>query len=148
MNPVMLSVSTFRWSDKAVEEALRRASQTGTLAVVYVVDRNLARYLIGTDFAHYRNLREKCEEDLLGEHEVLGRQRLGAIEEKGKALGIDVRTDLRVGRFAEIELERVKALQPSVVVTTRSQRPAWVRKFFGSPVSRLEAEAGCSVVEV
>jgi nucleotide-binding universal stress UspA family protein len=35
-----------------------------------------------------------------------------------------------------------------VIITTRSKRPEWVRRFFGSPVDDLIRKAGCPVVTV
>ena len=55
---------------------------------------------------------------------------------------------VQVGRFAEVCLEQVAHFGPSLVVTTRSRRPDWVRQFFGSPVDTLIEKAGCSVLAV
>ena len=59
-----------------------------------------------------------------------------------------VKTLVKVGRFAVICLEVVKQTHPSVIVTTRSRRPDWVKKFFGAPVDELIAKAVCPVLTV
>ena len=66
MQPIMLALSTFRQSDSAVELAIGMARKSKRLIVVYVVDANLARYLIGLEITP--GLKEKCEEELLKEH--------------------------------------------------------------------------------
>ena len=145
--PVMLALSTFRRSDKAVELALEKAEQYGKLVIVYVADVNLARYYIGTDVGLYPQLQERVEEEVLVEHEKEGREEVKPIAERAGAKGLEVKTHVSIGRFARVCLEVIKRENPSVVITTRSRRPAWVRKFFGSPVDHLIAEAGRPVIE-
>jgi len=151
--PVMLALSTFRQSEKAVELALEKSRQENRrLVVVHVADRNLARYLVGQDLAVidggvFTGLRQKCEEDLLREHESQGREKAGAIAARARERGIAVSTVVETGRFALVCLEVVAKERPAVIFTTRSKRPAWVKLFFGAPVDKLIAEAGCPVVE-
>jgi len=145
--PVMLALSTFRQSDRAIDLAIERAAESGNLVVAYVADVNLARYLIGTDVGLYPELQRKCEEELLQEHEQQGREHVAAIRDRATAGGIEVATHLRVGRFALVCLEIAEKEKPALIVTTRSRRPTWVRRFFGSPVDHLTAHAGCPVVE-
>jgi len=144
---VMLALSTFRQSDHAVDLAIEKAREFGRLVVVHVADMNLARYFIETDIGLYPELKEKCEAEVLREHEQQGREAVRAIAEKAEAEGIEVTSCVRVGRFALVCLEVVIEEKPDVIVTTRSKRPAWVRRFFGSPVDHLIAEAGCPVIE-
>jgi nucleotide-binding universal stress UspA family protein len=143
----MLALSTFRQSDKAVALALEKAQAGKKLVIVHVADVNLARYLIGTDIGLYPELKEKCEEELLREHEQKGQEKAEFIARRARAAGLDVATYVRIGRFAPVCLEIVGRERPSLVVTTRSRRPAWVKKFFGSPVDYLVAHAGCPVIE-
>jgi len=145
--PVMLALSTFRRSDQAVDRAIDKAAESGSLVVAYVADVNLARYLIGTDVGLYPELQRKCEEELLQEHEQQGREHVAAIRDRATAGGIQVTSHVRVGRFALVCLEIAEKEGPVLIVTTRSRRPAWVRRFFGSPVDHLIAHAGCPVLE-
>jgi len=146
--PVMLALSTFRRSEQAIALALEKAKTVGRLVVVYVADVNLARYYIGTDVGLYPDLQERVEEEVLLQHEAEGREEVAPIVDRARRLGIDVtRTEVTIGRFAMVCLGIVAEEKPSVIVTTRSRRPAWVRRFFGSPVDKLIAEAGCPVVE-
>ena len=69
------------------------------------------------------------------------------ITEAAEAAGLDVSTHVSIGRFAQVCKEVIEKERPSLVITTRSRRPAWTRKFFGSPVDRLIAEAPCPVIE-
>jgi nucleotide-binding universal stress UspA family protein len=145
--PVMLALSTFRKSEEAVTQALEKAAETGRLEIVFVVDQNLARYLVGTESGISIDLQEKCEEDMLLEHEKEAKTYISEIVKKAKEKGIQVSSIIMRGRFALVCLDVVKKSKPSVIFTTRSKRPAWVKKFFGAPVDQLIKEAGCPVVE-
>jgi hypothetical protein len=59
-----------------------------------------------------------------------------------------VKTHVKVGRFAVMCLEVAQKEKPSMIVTTRSQRPVWVKKFFGAPVDDLIAKARCPVIVI
>ncbi len=146
MRPVMLALSTFRKSEKAVELALAEARTSRTLVVVFVVDINVARYIIGTDVGLWPELKQSCEEELLQKHENAAREAVQMIVAKAQGLGLTVRTYVTRGRFALECLEVVAREQPDLIVTTRSNRPNWVRRFFGSPVDHLVAEAGSRVI--
>jgi nucleotide-binding universal stress UspA family protein len=143
----MLALSTFRRSDAAVRLAIDRAREGGKLFVLYVADVNLARYMVGSDLGFFSDLEEKCEEEVLSEHEERGREEVAAIAERARQEGLEVAFHVRIGRFAEVALDLLPQVQPGLVVTTRSPRPHWVRRFFGSPVDRLVEEAGCPVEE-
>jgi nucleotide-binding universal stress UspA family protein len=144
---VMLALSTFRYSDRAVDLAIAEARRGAELLVAYVVDVNLARYLIDTEAGLVPEVREKTERQMLGEYERQARQRAEAIVERARGAGVCARSHVEVGRFALVCLPLARAVQPERIITTRSNRPAWVRRFFGSPVDQLIAEAGCPVVE-
>jgi nucleotide-binding universal stress UspA family protein len=143
----MLALSTFRQSPPAVELAVERAREPGQLVVVYVVDVNLARYFMGTDVGFYPDLMNKTEQELLADHRAAAEKHVAIIGRRAKARGVDTRTRVVVGRFARECLRVVRVENPAVVVTTRSDRPAWVRRFFGSPVDQLIKGAGCPVLE-
>jgi nucleotide-binding universal stress UspA family protein len=144
--PVMLALSTFRQSDKTVELALEKAKDVGRLIVVNVVDINLARYFVGSDVSLFPDLKEKCEAELLQKHEAEGRERASAIAERASKAGIEAQVHVEVGRFAIVCLRLVREMKPSLIITTRSKRPEWVRRFFGSPVDELIRKAGCPVI--
>ena len=144
---VMLALSTFRRSEKAVELAVEEARGGAGLLVVWVVDVNLARYLVDTDAGLLAEVRERTERQVLADHERQARQRVEAIAERARRSGVAVRSHVEVGRFALVCLPLVRMEKPRKIFTTRSDRPAWVRRFFGSPVDQLIAEAGCPVIE-
>ena len=144
---VMLALSTFRQSDKAVDLAIDKAGEGRDLVVLYVADVNLARYFIGTNIGLYPELQEKGEAELLKEHERAGKKKAESIAARAREAGIQVRTRVVVGRFAVECLKVVETEKPDLIITTRSRRPQWARRFFGSPVDQLISEAGCPVVE-
>jgi len=144
---VMLALSTFRYSERAVETALERAKEAGTMILAYVVDVNLARYFVGADIGLYPELEKTCESELRERHKKTGEKRVRAIAERAEALGIAVKAHVEIGRFALVCLEIVAREHPDLIVTTRSKRPAWVRRFFGSPVDHLIEKAPCPVIE-
>ena len=147
MGSVMLALSTFRQSEEAVELAIERAKQGKSLIIAFVVDVNLARYFIGTDLGAYPELKEKCEEELLKEHRKQAKEKVRLIVRAAEDYGIDAKTYISTGRFALECLEIVRKESPELIITARSKRPRWVKRFFGSPIDYLIANAGCPVVE-
>lgn len=145
--PVMLALSTFRQSDQAIALALEKAKRSGRLIIVHVADVNLARYFIGSDAIFFPELREKCEQELLAEHLAQGQAQAETIAVQARQAGLAVEIRAQIGRFALVCLEVVAQIRPEAIITTRSKRPAWVKRFFGSPVDKLIAEAGCPVIE-
>ena len=145
---VMLALSTFRRSEKAIDVAIDKCREAKKLMVVYVVDINVARYLVGVEEEFFLGLRETCESEMLEKAEKEAREQVTMIAEKAKKEGIQVKTLVQVGRFAVVCLDVVQQGQPSLIVTTRSRRPEWVKKFFGAPVDELIAKAGCPVIAI
>lgn len=145
---VMLALSTFRQSEKAIENAIQEAKAVRKLMVVYVADVNLARYFMDVDHGWISELKETCEADLLKKHEQAGHEYVAAIVERANKEGIEVMTHIEIGRFALVCLDVVRDAKPSQIVTTRTKRPAWVKRFFGAPVDDLIAKAGCPVTVV
>jgi nucleotide-binding universal stress UspA family protein len=145
---VMLALSTFRQSEKAIDTALEKAREVKKLAVVYVADVNLARYFVDVDLGLFGEFRESCESGLLEQHEKAGREHVAAITARANKEGIEVQTHTQIGRFAVVCLDVVERVKPSLIVTTRSTRPEWVKKFFGAPVEDLIEKASCPVTVV
>jgi nucleotide-binding universal stress UspA family protein len=145
---VMLALSTFRKSEKAIEVAIEKCQETKKLMVVYVVDINVARYLVDVEEEFILGLKETVESEMLEKAEKDARKHVETIAEKAEKEGIQVKTLVQMGRFALVCLDVVKQEQPSLIVTTRSRRPDWVKKFFGAPVDELIAKAGCPVLTI
>ena len=148
MKPILLALSTFRQSDKAEAIAIEKAKEgRRRLVVAHIVDVNLARYLIGTDLGLFSELTDKCEREILKQHEERAKQKVGSIAARAEQQGVAVNTYTGTGRFALQCLAIIRKEKPELVVTTRSQRPQWVKKLFGSPVDYLMEQAICPVVE-
>ena len=145
---VMLALSTFRKSEQAIETTIQKARNVKKLIVVYVADVNLARYFVGAEPGLLPHLKDICEADLLKQHEKAGHEQVAAIRKKAEQEGIEVKTHVQVGRFAVVCLEVAQKEKPSMIVTTRSERPAWIKKFFGAPVDDLIAKARCPVIVI
>ena len=148
MQPVMLALSTFRQSELAISKALEEAQKTKKLLLVYVIDVNLARYYIGSEEFFSEEIRSMFEEEMLKVHEQRGKKYVENIETQARNAGISVKTVFQVGRFGRTCVDIMQKENPAMIVTTRSKRPEWVKKFFGSPVSYLIANASCPVIEV
>jgi nucleotide-binding universal stress UspA family protein len=144
---VMLALSTFRRSEKAVDAAIEKGRENKKLMIVYVVDINVARYLVGVEEEFTIGLKDTCEAELLEKAEKEGKEQLVKIAKKAEQQGLQVKTLVQLGRFAVVCLDVVNQTHPSLIVTTRSRRPEWVKKFFGAPVDELIAKAGCPVLE-
>ena len=147
MNSIMLALSTFRQSEKAVELAVEKAADGKSLIVVFIVDVNLARYLIGSDIKSFPDLKERTEEELLKRFRMQAEKKAKTIAEMAERRGIPVSTYVNTGRFGLECMKVIEKEKPEMVITTRSKRPAWIRRFFGSPIDYLIANAGCPVVE-
>ena len=145
---VMLALSTFRRSEQAIDVALSRSREGKKLMIVYVIDINMARYLVGIEEEFIVGLKDTCEEELLEKAEKEAKEHVAAIAGNADKLGIQTKALIQRGRFAIITLDVVKQVKPSLIVTTRSKRPEWVKKFFGAPVDELINKAGCPVVAV
>jgi len=142
----MLALSTFRRSDKAVELAIEKSREIRKLVVVYVVDIDVARYFVGVEDEVSSKYKDSCESEMLQNAEKEARDHVATIAENAGKEGIEVKTLVQLGEFAVVCLGVVGQVRPSLIVTTRSRRPAWVKKFFGAPVDELIAKAGCPVV--
>jgi len=147
MKPAMLALSTFRYSDGPIKLAIEKAKAAGKLVIVYVVDVNLARYMVGSDVGFLSDLRERYEAEVLEEYRVKAEKRVQEIGDRARSQRIEVVAYVRTGRFALECLDIIGQENPECVVTTRSRRPGWVKKFFGSPVDYLIKHAPCPVIE-
>jgi nucleotide-binding universal stress UspA family protein len=145
---VMLALSAFKRSNGAIDMALEKASRCKRLVIVYGRNVNLGLYFMETDIGLYPKLKEKCEKKLLTEFEQQWKAKVEAIAKRARAQGIHVVTYIRTGRFTSLCLEVIEKEKPSLVVTTRPRRPAWLRNLFGSPVDYLLSHAGCPIIEV
>ncbi len=143
---VMLALSTFRQSEAAVEIAIQEARSLRKLCVVFVADENLARYYIVSEIPPA--MKEMYEAELLKLDEKEGLARIEEIAARARLESIETKSVVKIGRFALVCLDVIRQERPSLIVTTRSQRPEWVRRFFGSPVNVLIEKAGCPVVAV
>ena len=148
MQPVMLALSTFRQSETAISRALEEAKTTKNLLIVYVVDINLERYLIDSDLSITGELETRFKEELLAEHKEKGKKYVENIETEARKNNIAVKTLFQSGRFGLICVDIVKKENPAVIITTRSRRPDWIKKIFGSPVSYLIEHSACPVIEL
>ena len=145
---VMLALSTFRRSEKAVSVAIEKGQEIKRLMIVYVVDINVARYIIGAEEEFLFDLKEQSEADLIEKAEKDALEQVAKIAGEAEKKGIQVSTITKVGRFAVVCLDVAKQTQPALIVTTRSRRPEWVKKFFGAPVDELIAKVGCPVLAI
>jgi nucleotide-binding universal stress UspA family protein len=145
---ILLALSTFRKSEEAIDFALKKSYEGKKLMIVYVVDANVARYIVGMGGEFVDGLKETCESEILEKAEKEAGEHVKAIAEKAEALGIEVKKKIQMGRFALVCLDIVNQVRPSMIVTTRSRRPDWVKRFFGAPVDELIAQAGCPVIAI
>ena len=148
MKPIMLALSTFRQSEKVVQLAIEKAKTTKKLVVVFIIDVNLRRYLAYTDIGLYPRIKEKLETEILKEHEKQAKEKVNNIVSTAEKFGISVKAYIEKGRFGLKCVEIAKIENPELIITTRSKRPEWVKKLFGSPVDYLIKNSGCKVIEI
>jgi nucleotide-binding universal stress UspA family protein len=147
MKPIMLALSTFRQSDNAVQLAIEKAKTNKNLVVAYIVDENLARYLIGIDTELSPKMKENGEREILEEDKIQAKTKVESIVATAREVGINVVTYIDIARFGIKCVEIAKKEKPELIITTRTKRPQWVKKLFGSPVDYLIEHAGCPVKE-
>jgi nucleotide-binding universal stress UspA family protein len=145
---VMLALSTFRRSPEAAEVAVEKSRAVKKLMIVYVIDINVARYLVDVEEEFFIGLKETFESEMLEKADKEAHEYVASVVAEAKKKGIKVKTLVQLGRFAVICLDVVHKIHPSQIITTRSKRPQWVKKFFGAPVDELIAKAGCPVIAV
>jgi nucleotide-binding universal stress UspA family protein len=145
--PVMLALSTFENSDKAIEGAMEKASQCKKLIIVYGHEVSLWLYFLETDIGFYPCWKEQCEKELLREihHQWAGK--IEGIANRARAENLQVITYVRTECFRTLCMEVVKKEQPSLIITKQNLRPAWFRRLFGSPADYLASHTECSVIE-
>lgn len=146
-SPVMLALSTFKHSDSAIDTALKKASQCKRLIIVYGRNVNLGLYFMESGVGLYPDLKEQCEKELLADYEQRWKEKVEVIADRARTQGIQVVTYVHAGRFTSLCMEVIEKEKPSLIVTPRSHRPAWVRGVFGSVADRLASHAGCPVIE-
>jgi nucleotide-binding universal stress UspA family protein len=145
---VVLALSTFRKSERAIDTAIQKAKSTGKLLVVFVADIDLANYFLGAEAEVLPALKEMCEADILKRNQEEGNNHVQMIAARARLENIETRSIIQVGEFAAVCLDVIKQEKPSLIVTTRSQRPEWVKKVFGAPVRELIEKAGCPALVV
>jgi len=146
--PVMLALSTFKYSDKAIEAAIEKANQCKKLIIVYGHEVNLWLYFLETDIGFYPCWKEQCEKELLAEIHQQWKGKIEDITNRVRAENIQVITYVRAERFRTLCMEVVKKEKPSLIITKQNLRPAWFRRFFGSPADYLASHTECSVIEI
>ena len=150
VKPVLLALSTFRQSAVLVERTIDLARREGRpLSVLFVVDENIARYLLGTDVvsAEHLDAASTREHDLLEEHRRRAEAAVDLIKRQAAEAGVAVSSRIVVGRFGHEVVARVGEVGPEKLTLTRSRRPRWVLQLFGSPVDYVIEHADCPVIE-
>ena len=89
---VMLALSTFRRSEKAVSVAIEKCQEIKRLMIVYVVDINVARYIIGAEEEFFIGLKEQCEAEMLEKAEKEAREHVATIDGQAEKSGMQVKT--------------------------------------------------------
>ncbi len=148
MKPVLLALSTFRQSDAVIRKAIELAkNEDRRLIVAFVVDVNLARYLIGSDVMPGSDLEQRCKAELLEQHRAQAEASVTSIAAQAAKSRVECDTSIVTGRFGVEILRVIREHQPEKVMLTRSRRPKWVLQLFGSPVDYIIEHAGCPVSE-
>jgi nucleotide-binding universal stress UspA family protein len=148
MGPVLLALSSFRLSQKAIETAFSEAAKVNSIIISFIVDVNLHRYLLTSDLMATTELEHEYEQEMLDDYKEKGEKLVKDLEAIAQEAGLTYKSYFAIGRFGLINEEIAKKEQPSLIVTTRTNRPQWVKLLFGSPVSYLISRVSCKVIEV
>ena len=107
-NPVMLALSTFKHADRAIDTALRKASQSKRLVIVYGRNINLGLHFMESSVGLYPDLKEQCVKEILADYEQQWKETVKAIADRAKMQGIQVVTYIHAGRFTSLCLEIIE----------------------------------------
>lgn len=142
--PIMLALSTFRHSEDAIE-IIKNLGSKNHLVICYFTDQNVHRYRPQVPFT--------CGQDeiqrIIDQDRLENAYRIEEIVEIAKLNGIkNIQTYSGIGRFAEMVMEIIRKENPSLVLTTRSERSKILRWIFGSPIDKIRKQSSCKVVEI
>jgi isocitrate dehydrogenase len=146
--PVMLALYTFKHSDKAIEAAIEKAGNRKGLVIVYLSNNNLNKYFVGTDIGFFPDWKEECQKELIQKLERNYRERVEAIAAGAREKGLHVVTYVSAICDTSLWLEIIEKEKPFLIVTTRTGRPAWIRKLFDSKAIHLFSGVDCPVMDV
>lgn len=126
-NPIMLALSTFKHSDKAIKMAIEMAFDCKKLVIVYGHEVNPWLYFMGTDFGIIHGLKEQCEIEILIEIEREWEKKIDVIATEARAKGLKVATYVKAKKFKKLYHEVFEKEKPSLVITTKSRKIIMLR---------------------
>lgn len=147
LNTIMLVLTKFRNINKAVDLVLEKAEQYDKCVISYSSKINLAQYFVETDIGFYPSWKKECEHHLLKHFELLWKRKVESIAEIFRTKGLPAVTYVRAGNFVMSCLDIIQKEKPSLIVTTRSHKPNWLRGLFDSVANRLTSQTTCPVIE-
>ena len=149
MEKIMLVISTMRHSSKAVEYALKSATERNAeLVSLFILDSNVPSSVFQR--LHEMDLigekpSEELSEALYREYRQRGYAKLKEIEKKAKEVNIPCTIYIEEGDFAEEVFKKIDKLNISLVILSRIHRSNIARLIFGSAVDRIIKQAKCEV---
>jgi nucleotide-binding universal stress UspA family protein len=142
--PILIALSTFRHSEDAIE-IIKSLGSKNKLVVCYFTDQNIYKYRPQIPFT----CGQDAIQEIINQDRIANAYRIEEIVEIAKLNNIkDIQTYTGVGRFAPMVLEIVRKENPSLILTTRSERSTILKWIFGSPIDKIRKEAKCKVVEI
>jgi len=115
----MLALSTFKNSDRAIDAALKKASQCKRLIIVYGYNVNLGLYFMESGVGLYPDLKEQCEKEILADYEQRWKEKVEVIADRARVQGIQVVTYVHAERFTSLCLEVIEKEKPYLIITPR-----------------------------
>jgi len=149
LEKIMLVISTMRHSSKAVEYALKSATERNAeLVSLFILDSNVPSSVFQR--LHEMDLigekpSEELSEALYREYRQRGYAKLKEIEKKAKEVNIPCTIYIEEGDFAEEVFKKIDKLNISLVILSRIHRSNIARLIFGSAVDRIIKQAKCEV---
>ena len=146
--PIMLVLSLTKKPDKAIDLALKKATGSKLLVLVYVVKVNLAQYFVGTDAGLYPGLKKGCEKELLEKYKEDARKEIRKIKEKANSQGVTVKEYIQTETFCLKDNKIIASEKPKVIILSNLRNIFWLRNFIEPKAACFHKDISIPIIEV
>ncbi len=149
MKSILLVLSASRFSEKAIDFAVREAkNQTARLVALYVLETDHAKELFDT-FTDIGFIGDRpsagVSEAIMREYRQRGYETLGKVQIKAMEAGVDFEPLMEQGDMTSMILDTVRTHEVEMVVLVRQRKTPLARYFTRSVVDEVAERVDCKV---